>query len=120
MYRQSHRVGAMRWRRNKHTNRPTIGSPGEVMKFNPINKFIPRVLAALAAVVTLGSGPGVQAQWITQTNQLRAGWNAVYLHVDASHATLDQLVGSDLGNPIQEIWYWLPALPTGQFVESPQ
>src|SRR5688572_4076625 len=61
-----------------------------------------------------------QAQWITQTNALRAGWNAVYLHVDASHVTLDQLVGSDLTNPIQEIWYWKPPLPTGQFVDSPQ
>src|SRR5215475_13337451 len=62
----------------------------------------------------------VQAQWLTQTNTLKAGWNAVFLHVDAGHATLDQLVGSDLTNPIQEIWYWVPALPTGQFVDSPQ
>src|SRR5262245_11769308 len=107
-------------RRNKHTSRLTIGSLGEVMKFNLINKFIPRVLAGLSAVLALGSSPGVQAQWITQTNQLKAGWNAVFLHVDASHATLDQLVGNDLTNPIQEIWYWLPALPTGQFIESPQ
>ena len=61
-----------------------------------------------------------RAQWITQTNSLKRGWNAVFLHVDASHATLDQLVGNDLFNPIEEIWYWHPALPTGQFVESPQ
>ncbi len=64
--------------------------------------------------------PGAHAQWITQTNSLKRGWNAVFLHVDASHATLDQLVGSDLTNPIEEIWYWRPALPTDQFTESPQ
>ncbi len=63
---------------------------------------------------------GAQAQWVTQTNSLRPGWNSVFLHVDASHSTLDQLVGNDLANPIQEIWQWQPALPTGQFVESPQ
>jgi len=60
------------------------------------------------------------AQWITQTNSLAPGWNAVFLQVDASYATLDQLVGSDPANPIQEVWYWVPALPTGQFVDSPQ
>jgi hypothetical protein len=74
----------------------------------------------LFAVALWTSNLQVHAQWITQTNVLRAGWNAVYLHVDASHATLDQLVGSDAFNPIQEIWYWHPALPTGQFIESPQ
>jgi len=74
----------------------------------------------LAAVALLAGSLSCHAQWITQTNALRAGWNAVFLHVDASHATLDQLVASDPNNPIQEIWYWVPALPTGQFVESPQ
>ncbi len=59
-------------------------------------------------------------QWLTQTNSLRPGWNSVFLHVDATHATLDQLVGADLSNPIQEIWLWRPPLPTGQFVASPQ
>jgi hypothetical protein len=79
-----------------------------------------RLLSWLAFLLVAGSCHQSHAQWITQTNALRAGWNSVFLHVDASHAMLDQLVGSDLGNPIQEIWYWHPALPTGQFVESPQ
>lgn len=73
------------------------------------------VLALLFGVCGLG-----RAQWITQTNVLRPGWNSVFLHVDPSHATLDELVASDPLNPIEEIWYWQPALPTGQFVESPQ
>src|ERR1041384_915740 len=79
-----------------------------------------RVFSSVAfAVVAAWCHPG-QAQWMTQTNSLKPGWNAVFLHVDASHATLDQLVGNDPSNPIAEIWYWQPALPTGQFVESPQ
>lgn len=79
-----------------------------------------RILFWIIFVVAAGGGDSVRAQWMTQTNTLKPGWNAVYLHVDASHATLDQLVGNDPANPIQEIWYWRPALPTGQFVESPQ
>jgi len=78
------------------------------------------LLASVAIVVVAGwSQPG-RAQWITQTNALQPGWNSVFLQVDAAHATLDQLVGNDLANPIQEIWSWQPALPTGQFIDSPQ
>lgn len=77
-------------------------------------------LPKLVLVLILGWCHAGHAQWITQTNALKAGWNAVFLHVDASHATLDQLVGNDLANPIQEIWYWQPALPTGQFIDTPQ
>src|SRR5215813_6943791 len=75
---------------------------------------------SVVAVVLLTKSFPVRGQWLTQTNRLKAGWNAVFLHVDAAYATLDQLVGNDLTNPIQEIWYWVPALPTGQFVDSPQ
>ncbi|MBC8001216.1 MAG: hypothetical protein H7X97_01395, partial [Opitutaceae bacterium] len=64
--------------------------------------------------------PRVQAQWATQTIALKGGWNAVYLHVDASHTNLDQFIGSDLTNPIQEIWLWQPPVPPGQFLDSPQ
>lgn len=79
-----------------------------------------RVRTWLGLAVLLGGFSQAHAQWITQTNSLRPGWNSVFLHVDATHATLDQLVGNDLANPIQEIWQWHPALPTGQFIESPQ
>lgn len=62
----------------------------------------------------------VQAQWITESISLNAGWNAVYLHVDASHDTLENQVWADNSNPIQEIWLWVPTPTTGQFVQSPQ
>ena len=79
-----------------------------------------RVLSWFVFAVVAGWCHRGHAQWITQTNALKPGWNSVFLHVDASHATLDQLVGSELTNPIQEIWYWQPALTTGQFIDSPQ
>jgi hypothetical protein len=64
----------------------------------------------------------VSAQWVTQTFALKSGWNAVYLHVDASHATLDQLFGpaAPVLLPIDEVWRWNPASSDSQFVTSPQ
>lgn len=70
---------------------------------------------ALALLVPFTS---LRAQWVTQTNALRAGWNAVFLHVDPSHTNLTAL--TPLNGPIDEIWLWHPNLPTGQFVDSPQ
>lgn len=72
-----------------------------------------------AATVLLACALSARAQWITQTNSLKAGWNAVYLHVDATHATLDEMISPDVSNPIQEIWMWVPSSPGGQFVNSP-
>jgi hypothetical protein len=60
------------------------------------------------------------AQWQTQSLLIKPGWTAVYLHVDASYQTLDQLVGADLSNPIVEIWLWQPPPATLQFITSPQ
>ena len=64
----------------------------------------------------------VSAQWISQSFTLKQGWNAVYLHVDASHETLDNLVGAGavVSTPIEEIWMWTPVAGTTQFVQSPQ
>lgn len=62
----------------------------------------------------------LEAQWLTQTNHLKAGWNAVFLHVDPSHGTIEEILPpAGQGHPIEEIWYWRTARPTGQFVESP-
>jgi hypothetical protein len=61
----------------------------------------------------------VFAQWQTQTITLKSGWNAVYLHVDASHLTLANTIGADVSNPISEVWLWNPATPD-RFVAAPQ
>lgn len=57
------------------------------------------------------------AQWITQTNQLKAGWNAVALFVDASHAPISDVMPAD--GSIEEVWLWKPS-STQQFIDSPQ
>ena len=85
-----------------------------------VHRIVVRVSCWLAVAALIACARQAQAQWISQTNSLKPGWNAVFLHVDASHATLDELVGNDSANPIQEIWYWRPSLPTDQFVTSPQ
>ena len=67
-------------------------------------------LQALWMLPTLG-------QWVTQTNTLRSGWNAVYLHVDPSHSTVNDQMSS-LTN-VTEVWMWTPTSPQ-QFIDSPQ
>lgn len=79
-----------------------------------------RFLAVLTALVTLLAGNSALAQWQTQTFTVKPGWTAVYLYVDASYTNLDYLVGSDPGNPIQEIWMWEPTVSSVQFVTSAQ
>lgn len=74
----------------------------------------------LAAVsVWMASMVTLPAQWLTQSFDLQPGWNAVFLHVDASYATLDDQVAGDSGNPIGEVWQWNSTVPDAQFVQSP-
>ena len=74
----------------------------------------------LAAALCFGFASTAQAQWVTQSFALKGGWNAVYLHVDASHDTLNNLIANDLSNPIQEVWLWAAPASVQQFVQSPQ
>lgn len=83
-----------------------------------MKRLLPLSLAAGLAWLT--GANLASAQWLTQSFELKAGWNAVYLHVDASHDTIENLVAADLTNPILEIWAWKPNPTTMQFVESPQ
>lgn len=73
----------------------------------------------LAALLLFLAAGRCHAQWFTQSLPLKAGWNAVYLHVDASHATIEQLVGNDPSVLIDEIWMWAPEPAAAQFVTSP-
>jgi hypothetical protein len=57
------------------------------------------------------------AQWITQTNNLKSGWNSVYLHVDASHTNLNSLINAQ--DPIEEVWMWTFDLPPGLSLATP-
>ncbi len=50
--------------------------------------------------------PHAHAQWQTPTYTLRGGWNSIYLHGDASHASLDTLFAA---NPeVISVWRWIP------------
>jgi len=74
----------------------------------------------MALVLLLLLALPARAQWVSQALSLKAGWNAVYLHVDASHVDLDTLLSTDSGNPIDQVWMWAPPVSTVQFVTSPQ
>jgi len=75
-----------------------------------------KILIALALAMTLSLSS--HAQWQTQSILIKPGWTAVFLHVDSTFQTLDQMVGTDNNNPISQIWMWQTA-PTGQFATDP-
>ncbi len=75
-----------------------------VFRWIPARNFGPLLMGVLLVAMT----PLAQAQWLTQSLSLTNGWNAVFLHVDASYDVLDQQIGEDTNNPIQEIWRWNP------------
>jgi len=57
------------------------------------------LLSLCPAVVAL-------AEWRTETYTLKAGWNAIYPTVDASHTTLDTMLAAYPA--ILEVWRWQP------------
>ena len=72
----------------------------------------------MAIVMILGMAKiSLIAQWTSQTVTLKPGWNAVFLHVDASYANVGDLPGLD--SNIEEIWLWKPQTSAGQFITSP-
>jgi len=60
---------------------------------------------------------GAQAQWITQSVRLKPGWNAVYMHVDAGHTSLDAMTQAG-EHPVVEVWRWNSRSGAAQFVNS--
>lgn len=73
------------------------------------------ILALWAGAVTS------PAQWFRTTYALKGGWNAIFLHGDASYATPDTLFpdnGETAG--VLEIWRWNATTDQAQFTSSPQ
>ena len=62
----------------------------------------------------------VPGQWQQQTFELKEGWNAIYTHVDPSHATIGQLAQSDGAGGIEEVWMWRPKLSNMQYITTPE
>lgn len=85
--------------------------------FFTVKSFMKKVLqvAVFTVLFSVFAMLPVQAQWLTQSLSLKPGWNGVFLHVDASHDNIANLVGQDAANPIAEIWMWAPA-PLSQSV----
>lgn len=76
-----------------------------------LHRFLP-ALCCLAG--------SAQAQWFQTTYALKGGWNAIYLHGDATYATPDILFpdsGPSAG--VIEIWRWNPKPNQVQFTKSP-
>ena len=60
----------------------------------------------------------IKAQWMQQKFELKSGWNAIFLHVDASHERVLDTIGSS-SSRIKRIFAWDP--PTSlQYLDSPQ
>jgi hypothetical protein len=63
------------------------------------------MISRLAAILLLVASAGTaSAQWLSTTYTLRPGWNAVWLHGDASHFTPAQAFASE--TRISEVWRW--------------
>jgi hypothetical protein len=76
-----------------------------------------RVISWFVFALVAGWGHHCHAQWITQNNVLKAGWNAVYLHVDTSHTNVNGLIKAI--DPIEEVWMWNFDLPPGLSLATP-
>lgn len=65
-------------------------------------------------------GTTAQAQWQTTTYALKGGYNSIYLHGAATHATMEQLFpnSGDTAN-VQEVWRWNPNPTQVQFTTTP-
>lgn len=59
----------------------------------------------------------LHAQWKTETYVLREGWNAIYLHGDASWTTPSELFRDYPA--VKEVWRWNPNPDAVQFTSSP-
>ena len=67
-----------------------------------------RSLRALS-LIALGSlflAATAHAQWQSTTYTLKTGWNSIYLHGDATHATPDELFAAYPA--VTEVWRWNP------------
>lgn len=64
-----------------------------------------RLFISIMALI-LAAAPAARAEWITESFALKAGWNAIYPLIDASHSTLDFQLAAYPG--VQEVWRWQP------------
>ena len=80
----------------------------------------------IASAVFIGAS-NVSAQWVTESYELKTGWNAIWLSSDASHDSIENLINGhlrDLGSGeeeiIKEVWKWNPIASASRFTQSPE
>jgi hypothetical protein len=71
----------------------------------------------LLALVSLLFAATAHAQWQSTSYTLKGGWNSIYLHGDATHATPDQLFAAS--PEVLEVWRWNPNPTQVGFTTSP-
>jgi len=71
-------------------------------------------LVAFGSLLFAGAA---HAQWQTTTYSLNSGWNSIYLHGDATHATPDELFASK--PEVLEVWRWNPNPNQVGFTSTP-
>ena len=89
------------------------------MILSPSSAAPARSLRALC-LIALGSllfAATAHAQWKTTTYTLKGGWNSIYLHGDASYATLETIFASQTA--VEEVWRWNPNPTQVGFTASP-
>jgi hypothetical protein len=59
-----------------------------------------------ALVLVLFLTPAAHAQWQTVNYTLRGGWNSIYLHGDANHASIAQIFPPS--SNVLSVWRWNP------------
>lgn len=72
----------------------------------------------LLSLISLALSTFGHAQWQTTSYTLQGGWNSIYLHGDASHATPDTLFANH--PEVLEVWRWNPNPNQVQFISTPQ
>jgi hypothetical protein len=71
----------------------------------------------LLTLVSLLFAATAHAQWQSTTYTLKGGWNSIYLHGDATHATPDQLFAAS--SEVLEVWRWNPNPTQVGFTTTP-
>jgi hypothetical protein len=75
-----------------------------------------KISSLIASLIILFNGQSLLGQWITESYNLKAGWNGIYLHGDATHITPAKLFEN---TAVSQVWRWNPNPNQVQFTTSP-
>ncbi len=74
-------------------------------------------LLGVVLMVSLWLTSAVSAQWVKESYPLKAGWNGIWLSMDCSDRSIEEVLESH--PQIVEIWRWNPLASSVQFIDSP-